>query len=116
MILFVKICTTSACSSEHPSAKVHLIIVICLCKLFAYCDLYICISMGLVAILLSRVLRKQPRVTFEEPSLKRRRLDKEVMECEGEPLLQESRPEVGQLSEVSCRDVEIDTSSMRHIF
>ena len=46
--------------------------------------------MGLVVSLLSRVFRKQPQVTFEDPSPKCHRYYKEIIECEDGPLLQET--------------------------
>ena len=83
------------------------------CTLFDYCDLYICISIGLVVSLLSHVMHKQPRVTFKEPSLKRWGHDKKAMEYVVESLLQETRPEVGQSGVDDSRDNEIDMMSVR---
>ena len=65
--------------------------------MFDYCDLYICISMGLVVSLLSCALRKQPRVTSGEISLKCWRHDKEVSECVVESLLHKTISVLGHL-------------------
>ena len=53
--------------------------------------------MGLVVSMLSRVFRKQLRVTFEDPSPKRQRYYKEIIECLDEPLLQEMISVLGRL-------------------
>ena len=79
--------------------------------------------MGLVVSLLSHAFRKRPRVTFVDPSPKRRRYGKEVIKCGEEPSLpetrletgqsSETRPEAGPLSVDDCKDIEIDTRSVR---
>ncbi|KAF3438476.1 hypothetical protein FNV43_RR21238 [Rhamnella rubrinervis] len=60
--------------------------------------------MGLVVSLLSRVLRKRPQVTLEEPSLKRRRYNKEIVECEGKPTHSKVRLKAGSSSVDACMD------------
>ena len=68
-----------------------------LCALSNCRDLNICVSMRLVVSLLLRVFRKQPQVTFEDPSPKRQRYYKEIIECLDEPLLQKTISVLGRL-------------------
>ncbi|KAF3455224.1 hypothetical protein FNV43_RR05672 [Rhamnella rubrinervis] len=63
--------------------------------------------------MLSHVFCTRPRVTSVELSFKRRRHDKEIMECEGELSHLEVRLEAGQSCGVVCKDIEVDPRSVQ---